>query len=447
MKKKEKEEKKKLILASVCLILFLLLVVAFFIKTAADIMLYNKYEDRGVPRFSISLTDVSLEEIDGGSKDEKYSGNELKIYNDGKIDNYNNVEIKGRGNGTWRENKKPYQIKFEEKIDLLGMGKARKWFLLANAMDGSNLRTEAAIYVEKMLGMEYFLEGRFIELYIDNDYRGLYYLTHAIEIGKTSVNLRNPMGILVELDNIYGTAEVNSITNNGEIMVVKDLVSEDNYESAMEDFMRAYNELEVAIKEKDFEKVSSVADVDSFAKYFLLSEFTVNPDAYWTSFYFYKDGVKDKIHAGPGWDFDLAFGNRRWGNWLGERFYSPMETMVRKNEILPKEFYELEGIKNKNGFENSVKLSTIIFDLMEMPEFKERVKELFNERMSGRVTELMWAIREKEKIIQEAAYFDDDKWGKTEFDNEVELMLEWIKERYKYFEQEYGDNKNLMVTI
>ena len=29
----------------------------------------------------------------------------------------------------------------------------------------------------------------------------------------------------------------------------------------------------------------------------------------WTSYFFYQNGAKDLIHAGPGWDFDLAFEN------------------------------------------------------------------------------------------------------------------------------------------
>ena len=43
------------------------------------------------------------------------------------------MTIKGRGNSTWDlpTTKKPYNIKFEEKVDLFGFGKAKKWSLIA----------------------------------------------------------------------------------------------------------------------------------------------------------------------------------------------------------------------------------------------------------------------------------------------------------------------------
>lgn len=38
------------------------------------------------------------------------------------------ITIKGRGNSTWGLPKKPYQIKFEEKTDMLGMARPKSGF-------------------------------------------------------------------------------------------------------------------------------------------------------------------------------------------------------------------------------------------------------------------------------------------------------------------------------
>ena len=210
-----------------------------------------EYPERGMPVIEISLNGVSLEEINRGLKEVKYGGNELALYNEGEVYEYEDVEVKGRGNGTWVVDldKKPYQIKFDHRVELLGLGKARKWYLLANAMDATNLRTEAAFYLGEMLGMEYVYEGRYVELYVNEEYRGLYYLTRAVEISKDLVDLRDPMGVLVELDNIYGWAEVSYETGNGDKLVVRDAVAEDNQVVAMEEFLRDYNEFEVAVAE------------------------------------------------------------------------------------------------------------------------------------------------------------------------------------------------------
>jgi len=55
----------------------------------------------------------------------------------------NNVELKGRGNSSWKiYDKKGYQIKFAEETSVLGMERAQKWVLLANASDDSMLRNQ-----------------------------------------------------------------------------------------------------------------------------------------------------------------------------------------------------------------------------------------------------------------------------------------------------------------
>ena len=228
----------------------------------------DKYLSRGLPVMEINLNGVTQDEINSDSKNIKYPGNELNIYNDGKLSEYDNVEIKGRGNSTWTWDKRPYRIKFNEKVNVLGMGKAKKWCLLANYQDKTNLRTEIGFTLEKMLGMEYVMNGRFIELYIDGDYQGLYYLTKAVEVSSNVVDLEDDLGVLVELDNIYGTKEEKYYTTErGDILTVKDMVEEKNEEVAMEDFLVDYDELEKAAKEGNYERVLELADMESFAQY------------------------------------------------------------------------------------------------------------------------------------------------------------------------------------
>ena len=398
-----------------------------------------KFPDNGAPRINITLNGVTLEEINSGSKEIKYEGNKVKLYEGENVLGFDNVRVKGRGNGTWVQKKKPYQIRFSEKIDLFGLGKARKWVLLANAMDATNLRTKTAFYLEDLLGMKYKFEGRFVELYIDEEYEGLYYLTHAVEIGKSVVDLRDPMGVLVELDNLYYWEEDYRESRNGDYLVLKDAVDEGNGEVAMREFVSKYDEFERAVAERNYERVGELVDVESFAQYYLLSEFSVNPDAYWTSFYMYKDGVEDKIHAGPGWDFDLAFANGWWGNWMGEEFYSPEQTMIRRGELLAQKEYEEMNMGGEiDWYTWSQKLSRIMFDMMEMPEFREEVVRQYREKMQGRVEELVVMIPEWASGIEVPMREDYQKWDKGDYRKEIDDMVEWIKRRAEFFEKEYG---------
>ena len=424
-------------------VLVLIIGVGLVAKAVVGVQLKDealaKFPNNGAPRMNISLNGVTLEEINSGSKEIKYEGNKMELYEGEDILGFDNVRIKGRGNGTWVQKKKPYQIRFSEKVDLFGLGKARKWVLLANAMDATNLRTKAAFYLEDLLGMKYKFDGKFVELYVDEEYEGLYYLTHAVEIGKNVVDLRDPMGVLVELDNLYYWEEDYRESGNGDYLVLKDAVDEGNGEVAMREFVSKYDEFERAVAERNYERVGELVDVESFAQYYLLSEFSVNPDAYWTSFYMYKDGVEDKIHAGPGWDFDLAFANGWWGNWMGEEFYSPERTMIRKGELLTQEEYEEMNLGGETDwYAWSQGLSRIMFDMMEMPEFREEVRRQYEIKMSNKVDELGKRILEWTEEIEGLTWRDAEKWQKGDYWEDAKKMAEWIKKRSEFFEKEYG---------
>lgn len=375
------------------------------------------------PRIGISLNGVTLEEIYENGKNIKYLGNNVIFADGDKEEVYEDVEIKGRGNATWAQIKKPLQIKFRQKVDLLGLGPRKKWILLANYMDWTNLRTDTAFYIEKMVGEKYAYQGGFVELFVNDDYQGLYYLTRGIEVGKNAVDLRDPYGVLVELDNVYGQAEeLYYVTGNGEHLTVKDAVNEDNIATAMEDFVANFNALEEAIKNHDYDAIRELIDVKSFAEYYLVEELTLNMDAYFTSQYFYKDGLNDKIHAGPAWDFDMSFNNYRRG-----QDNDPVVpfTPVIETEYLPSDKQYLQW-------------SRLFARLIDIPEFRAEVDRVFNDRLAGRKDELLWHVFTQAARIYNVAMRDSEKWEKDDYVTDVEKMLQWLSARYDYMEQEYG---------
>ena len=410
----------------------------------ANLVKDSSREGRGdLPMMNISLKDVDFATL---SKDKniKYPGNEVKILERGKELRYNNVEIKGHGNSTWESAKKPLQLKFSQKVDLLRLGSAKKWLLITNLFDASNLRNDAALYFGKMLGMEYAVVGDFLELNIDDDYQGLYYIVPKIEISKNAVDLRDSMGILVELDNLHGEDKGCYYSANRMCLTVKDVVDKENEKAAMEDFLVDFDKLELAAEQKDYEAVTEVIDVESFAKYFLLSEFTVNPDAYTSSWYMYKNGLDDKIHAGPGWDYDFALGNRNW-IWSSDGdYFSPQSNMAREVDAFGGVFvFDGEIIEKEPDWG----ISRVMIWLMKIPQFEDEVKRVFRENLSGRERELMGHIAKQCKRIYPAALRDNAKWGQGDFVMEVEYLFDWMKNRYEHFERTYGDGKPMAGEI
>lgn len=379
-----------------------------------------------IPRMEIGLNGVILEEIYENGKEIKYLGNNV-IFTDGdKKEEYEDVEIKGRGNATWAQIKKPLQIKFRQKVDLLGLGPRKKWILLANYADWTNLRTDTAFYIEKMVGEKYAYRGDFVELFVNDDYQGLYYLTRGIEVGKNAVDLRDPYGVLVELDNVYGQAEeLYYVTGNGEHLTVKDAVNEDNIVTAMEDFVANFNALEKAVRDRDYNVINELIDVESFAEYYLIEELTLNTDAYFTSQYFYKDGLNDKIHAGPAWDFDISLNNYRRGQDNDPAM--PFTPMIEMEYLPPGEQY--------------LQWSRLFARLIDIPEFRAEVDRVFNARLSGRKDELLKHIFVQAARIYDAAMRDGEKWEKDNYVMDVKMMLRWLSARFDYMEQEYGTER------
>lgn len=386
-----------------------------------------------LPVLNLDLNGISWDEFKAGEKETKYTGNVLSLSSNSDVKQYLDVAIKGRGNLTWTLDKRPFQFDLGSSDELFGITKAKKWAMLANYLDKSYLRNDLAFYLAEMLGQEYSFRGKFVDFYINGEYEGLYYLLPKVEIQKNVVDLRNEGGILVEMDDIH--REECFLSHEGHCLQIKDAVDSKNEEAmqkAMADFLIDYNTLEIAAKDHDYKQISELIDVESFAKYYLINEFAVNPDAYSASFYFYKNGADDKIHAGPIWDFDLAFGNTEWAWHDHTDFYSPTKTMVRYRDAF--------GDKNKGPDAN---ISKTMYYLMDLPEFQADVKRLFNEKMSGREQELTIMFTSTLDLIRESAIIDSEKWRKGEFEVEAEYLLDWVKARYDYFEQVYGEG-NIM---
>ena len=275
-----------------------------------------------LPSLYVTLDRATLDEVHQ-DKNTKYENTGITLTDtvDSKNDlSVKNATFKGRGNSSWAcYEKKGYQIKFDKKTGVLGMPKAKKWVLLANASDDSMMRNKIAFDLASQLEMTYVPDGVYVDLWINGDYRGTYLVCEKVEIGTNRLNLKDPKGVLMEQDEAFYTDEDIWIENHstGKHFVVKESVTEDNQavlQEAVQDFDNALdafmNYLAVTPDETiTLESLAQYIDVDSFLKYYLVNEYTLNRESSTTSFYWYKDGDNDVLHLGPVWDFDTCMGN------------------------------------------------------------------------------------------------------------------------------------------
>ena len=275
-----------------------------------------------LPSLYIALDGVTLDTVHQ-DKSVKYAGTAVTLTDTANEENdlrVTNATFKGRGNSSWvYYQKKGYQIKFDKKTSVLGMAKAKKWVLLANASDDSMMRNKLSFSLADQLGMTYVPDCAYVDLWINGEYRGTYLVCEKVELGTTRLNLNDPKGVLMEQDEAFYAAEDIWIQNNstGKHFVVKESVTEDD-PALLREAVKGFDEALDAVMEYlaitpegdiTLDTLSQYIDVDAFLQYYLVNEYVLNRESSTTSFYWYKDGDHDVLHLGPVWDFDTCMGN------------------------------------------------------------------------------------------------------------------------------------------
>ena len=222
------------------------------------------------------------------------------------------VVFKVRGNTTAMLSvlKKAYTFKFSKKKDVLGMGKGKKWALLANAFDPTLLRNFIANDMAHTLGLAYTSEQKIVELWLDGEYRGCYTLYEPVQEGKDRVDIDiegngGKKDFLIEYEAQRVEDDVTYFTVSGLRFISSE--PEEPSEEQLDYIQGTMQDIIDTIKTGTRAEIEQKIDVESFAKFYLMNEFLKTYDFDMSSvFFYYKDHV---LYAGPAWDYDLSAGN------------------------------------------------------------------------------------------------------------------------------------------
>ena len=261
------------------------------------------------------------------------------------------ITIERRGNSSQWNDKRPYRFETVDQdgennnVELLGMPEENDWVLYAPWQDKTMIRNVLAYQLSNDMG-RYASRTRYVELYLNGDYQGIYVLMEKIKRDNDRVNISklNPEeiegddltgGYILKFDwfftgdNIGGFQSDNDgITYNYHYPKPSDIVPEQeeyiqNYIDDFENIMLSSNYAD------SITGYPSRMNVESFVDFILVQELAKNVDAYRLSTYIYKDkdSIDNRLTAGPVWDFNHGFGNCDYGqtwepeNWLLE--YNP----------------------------------------------------------------------------------------------------------------------------
>jgi|AntRauTorckE5430_2_1112549.scaffolds.fasta_scaffold01165_7 hypothetical protein len=257
------------------------------------------------------------------------------------------VGIEFRGSSTQSFEKKGYglETRFEDGSDrqttLLGFPREEDWVLRGPFSDKSLIR-DALAYTLAGNIMTYAPRVRLVELLINNDYRGVYLFAESIKRDRRRVDIKRMEpednsgdeltgGYILKVDKFTAEAE-------GVPSFFPSRYAADNNPDVTPNYLYHYpkpeditapqrtyisdwmGDFEEALASDDFRHpnrgYAPFIDVASFVDFLLINELTRNVDGYRLSTYMYKkrDSEGGRLHMGPIWDYNLAFGNADYCN-------------------------------------------------------------------------------------------------------------------------------------
>jgi len=235
------------------------------------------------------------------------------------------IAFQGRGNFTWTLPKKGYAFELQDglgnEVDrvVLGLPPGSDFALYACYTDKTCLRNALVFAVGQELG-RWSPRTRFVELYIDDQYLGLYMVWERIRRDQARVDLPRPAAsaALGDLTGGYIVRHEGGGKGSGrDFTLTSNRVYTYHYPDVpritadQSAFVRtAWQDLEDALA-ADPAGYAAVIDEASWVDHAIVEELTNNWDGYVHSIYMTRDpdAAGGRVGMGPLWDYDLAFGN------------------------------------------------------------------------------------------------------------------------------------------
>lgn len=410
--------------------LILLSVLICFFIFATHFSFENRITDEAAEKTGLPSLYISTENLKRIISREDYVKGSYNI--NGQM---GSCKIRGRGNSTWDMKKKPYLLKFDNPTPFLGMPQARKWVLMANGGDNTNLRNAYATYLAENVfrHFKWTPHYRFVNLFINGRYEGIYQVYEKIEASESRLNIPDPEsnfhlnGSVILVTDTRNKKPVHFVSSRG---IQFSLYSPKELSGTMKTFLiNRVNEFEALLFGDNFADPENgyrkYIDVDAFVDWYLINEFTKNRDArFKDSCYLYYDESDGKIDMGPIWDFDISCGNNSYEETSG---------------------FEGYWIRTEAAWYRR---------LMEDPYFRKKVIDRWNSRQEALLKSFddIYSLSRK---IKSASELDDKAWRKIghyqwphapgwssrrTYDDEVDYFMGWIKSRRDWLNEDLKNN-------
>lgn len=355
------------------------------------------------------------------------------------------ISIRTRGQTSQYPPKKPYAIttlradSSHNNVSLLGMPAENDWVLNNIAYEPSYVRDYISYGLYSMLGY-YSPRCRFCEVFLNDDYKGLYILIEKIKADENRIDIAKMDENDTIGENLTGgyIFKADKVRNDDEILFIDTDATDLQYTSVhpkqdlitqtqSEYLQNLYSELKLKTDLQN-EAIDvgfpSIIDIPSFVDYMILEEYTSNVDAFHYSTYFHKDKM-GKLRAGPVWDFNLTFGN----------------------DLTPSLYYNRSKYNIWQFLYHGNECAKLWSDLFYNPTFQcylsRRWHELTAEDQPLCYNTVSKFIAETESQISEAITRDCERWNKTNHHtSNIDSLKRWITKRIEWMDSHIGSYDN-----
>ena len=370
--------------------------------------------------------------------------------------NYNGkIGIEIRGSSSQMFPKKSYCVETKSSdlvttdFSLLGMPEENDWVLYAPYTDKTMIRDVLTYTLDASFG-HWSPRCRFVELFLNGSYEGIYVLMEKIKRNKNRVDIAKLTttdiagadltgGYIIKIDKTTGSFGEGWYSNYSNLVGTTYYQHEypkpDVIVTPQRNYIKEYVKgMEDALYQEKFTGAGSYHDFlndSSFVDFMIINELAKNVDGYRLSSYLYK-GKNDRINCGPIWDFNLGYGNANYYNG-----WSPYGFQYQMN--LGTDYWQTPFWWNK-----------LLLDQSYVNKLKKRwatlrKKELSNQRVTFVIDSLTNVISEaKDRNYQRWPILGQWIWPNfnvgNSFDSEVAWMKSWISDRLIYLDNQWPYN-------
>jgi len=325
--------------------------------------------------------------------------------------------FKLRGGSSSKYFKHSFSLELDDKFKLAGLPKDDDWILNANYVDKTFMRHKISYDLFREMGQYNIApECTYINLFLNNNYEGLYVLMEEINGGMVELDKGDTSAVIFKDPPIFYPKRLEYVQDTSNYYQQKYPKIYIHDKTA---YLESFSNFLYNSSDEDFDdQLTKWVDLENVIDWHLLLLYTNNGDGILKNFYLYKKDAETPFRFAI-WDYDHSFGRD------GDYQYNMMDRPLDCDRAIL-----LKRLKERASYRNRLKKR-----FWQLREFGVFSLEHFKELVSGNDKMIRpYLNRNFEKWPVDSEWYNDDNTYEQEINlmyNFVELRLNQLDKRFE----------------